>query len=96
MHINTRARLIRKRHAQVSWAQIALEYDLTKADVERVAAGKYDPADPVKRAKLGLGPRTCPKCFRKITVPQTVKTWRRLDDLKPRELLFLLEHRMEM
>lgn len=91
------ARLLKKLHRQArSWASIAREYDVKRAVVERIANAGYDPADPDTRAKLGLGPRTCPTCQQRVTVPKQVRTWRRLDDLKPAEVLYLLATRTEM
>jgi hypothetical protein len=91
------ARLLRKRHRETrSWARVASEFGVARAVVERIANGKYDPANPELRARLGLGPRTCPTCQQRITVPKAVRTWRRLEDLRPAELLYILTNRTEM
>jgi len=97
MTIRQLARLLKKLHRETrSWSRVASEFDVNRAVVERIANAGYDPADPVTRSKLGLGPRTCPTCQQRITVPKPVKSWRRLDDLQPAEILYLLAHRTEM
>lgn len=91
------ARLLKKRHRETrSWARVAHEYGVARAVVERIANGSYDPANPELRARLGLGPRTCPTCQQRITVPKQVRQWKRLDDLKPAEIIYLLATRTEM
>lgn len=91
------ARLLKKRHRETrSWARVASEYGVSRAVVERIANSNYDPANPQLRARLGLGPRTCPTCQQRVTVPKQVRTWKRLDDLKPEEVLYLLATRTEM
>lgn len=91
------ARILRKSHRETrSWSQTGKAYGISKAMAYRIAKEDYDPADPQVRASLGLGPRTCPTCQQRITVPKRVRTWKRLDDLKPAEVLYLLATRTEM
>lgn len=97
MGIGTLARILRKRHSQTrSWARVASEFGVSRSVVERIANGSYDPASPQLRLRLGLGPRTCPKCQQRVTLPKPVRKWKRLDDLTTNEILYLLATRTEM
>jgi hypothetical protein len=68
----------------------------------KIANQNYDPADPEIRSRLELGPRPCPTCHRKSTVPREDRPAPRhgkfgwMIDLKSDELLSLLEGREVM
>ncbi len=97
MTLGNLARMLRKSHRETrSWASTGEAFGISKAMAYRIANENYDPAAPQVRARLGLGPRTCPTCQQRVTVPKQVRTWRRLDDLKPAEVLYLLATRTEM
>jgi hypothetical protein len=63
-----------------------------------IANGK-DPKNPITRAQLGLAPHeSCGQCWRfnkyiKRALPDKITRW---DQLSPKTLLFLLEHREEV
>lgn len=83
-----------------SWRVIAREdyHDLIKpGTLNRIAksGGRYFPADPEIRELFGLPLKMCKTCRQKITVPRRVKTYRRLSDLRPDEVLYLLKNRSE-
>lgn len=97
MKIHIIARSLRKSHKSThSWRKTGAAFGLTAGMAYRIAYQQYDPADPTIRERLGLGPRPCPTCHRKQTIPQQVKTWRRLDDLTAAEIRYLLERREVM
>lgn len=57
-----------------------------------IAERGKDPTDPELRKALGLGPRPCPTCKRKITAPRKVKP-KAISAMSIKELSYCLEHR---
>lgn len=91
------ARKLRKSHRQTrSWKNTGNDFFMTKSMAYLIAVKKYDPPDGDIRARFHMGPRTCPTCEQRITVPRQVRKWRRLDDLSKNEILYLLATRTEM
>lgn len=88
-----------ERKGNRSWREVAKDVDLCglfkPGTLSSIAKGDYFPTDPTLRELLGVGPKVCETCRQKITRPRKVKLWRRLEDLKPQELLYLLNNRTE-
>ena len=89
------SRMLKQSHRKTrSWNKTGKAFQMTGGMAYRIAMEGYDPASPSLRIGLGLGPRVCPKCQRRITVPrQGVK---RIADASPAELLWRLNNRRPM
>jgi hypothetical protein len=103
MNIRQLARLLRKDHRIThSWDLTGKNFNISKGMAYHIAKQKHDPADPEIRELLGLGPRPCPTCHRKATVPSVDRPLPRrgkfgwMLDVKPDELLSLLDGREVM
>jgi hypothetical protein len=81
-----------KRHEidKLTWRQISDEIGINPSYVFNYAVHGIEPTNPEIRAKLGLK-KICKTCKRQIK--DMPKTYRHLDDLKPSEVLYLLNHR---
>lgn len=92
MNIGTLSRILKKSHRKTrSWNKTGKAFHMTGGMAYRIAFEGYEPADPVLRNALGLGPRVCPKCERKITTPR--KAPKRIFDMSAKELLWCLNNR---
>lgn len=95
MKISQLAKLLKKSHKKTkSWPKTGRAFHMTGGMAYQIAMHGYDPANPTLRVALGLGPRICPKCKRKITVPGRAP--RRIFDMLTKELLWRLQNRTEM
>lgn len=95
MNIRILGRILDKSHRKTrSWNKTGSAFHITGGMAFRIAREGYDPANPIIRVGLGLGPRVCPKCRRKITVPQRAS--KRIIDMDTKELLWCLDHRIKM
>jgi hypothetical protein len=96
------ARLLRKSHRKTrSWAKTGEAFEINKGLAFKIATQDYDPADPSIRERLGLGPRPCPTCHRKQTVPRgprpkPIRKFGWMWDVKPQSLLEMLNRREVM
>ena len=92
MNIHKLSKLLRQSHKKTgSWNVTGKAFHMTGGMAYKIANQGYDPANPILRNALGLGARLCPKCKRKITVPN--RSAKRIFDMSPKELLWRLEHR---
>jgi hypothetical protein len=98
MNIRQLAQQLIKEHKKArSWQIVADAHSLTKGEAFAIAVKKHDPADPKIRARLGLGPRPCPTCHRRRTVPRPEARRRpSLFDYPRDELLDMLNNRQVM
>ena len=100
------ARLILKTYRRTrprSWQRTADEFnkkygaDKSKGWYLKIATQGYDPASQEDRHTFGLGPRPCPTCHRRITVPCTEHVNRtRISDMTTKALLHALNNREEI
>lgn len=93
-------RLLREKLAAGSWRALHEQKypNIPAGTLCRIATseGEYTPRRLDFRETLGLGSLPCPTCNHRITHPKIIRTWRHVSDLKPEELLFVLEHREVM
>ena len=95
MNLGTLSRILKKSHKKTrSWNKTGKAFHITGGMAYRIAMEGYDPANPVMRIGLGLGPRVCSKCHRKITVPSRAP--KRIADISSTELLWRLNNRKVM
>ncbi len=94
MKIAQLARKLKKHHAEShSWQKTANAFGVEKSVAHGIALRGYDPADQATRKTLGLGPRICPSCKRKATVPRTYKP-KPISRQSRKELLWSLQNRV--
>ena len=92
MKLSKLSRLLKQSHRKTkSWNITGAAFHITGGMAYRMAMDGYDPANPTIRVALGLGPRVCSKCKRRVTVPQNAP--RRIFDMSPTELLWRLKNR---
>jgi hypothetical protein len=92
MNIRQLGHLLKKSHRKTrSWNKTGKAFHMSGGMAYRIAFEGYDPADPTLRNALGLGPRVCPKCQRKVTVPRVAP--KRIFDMPANELLWRLQNR---
>jgi hypothetical protein len=74
----------------ISLNSIGVTFGICAAEVKRILRKGYYPG-PKVAARLGL-PVKCPACKRRAPKP-VIRTYRRISDLSPADLLWVLEHR---
>lgn len=93
-------RLLREKKVAGSWRNLQEDKypNIPAGTLCRIATseGEYTPRRKEYREALGLGSLPCPSCHRRITHPRIVRPYRHISDLKPEELLYVLEHREVM
>lgn len=95
MNIGLLGRILEKSHRKTrSWNKTGSAFHISGGMAFRIAKEGYDPANPFIRIGLGLGPRVCSKCKRKITIP--LRAQKRIVDMEAKDLLWCLEHRKKM
>ena len=98
MKIGVLARVIKKHYRRShSWRLTSQAFGMSKVLAYRIANNDFEPKLPATRERLGLDPiRVCPKCNRRIKKNLRLVPWHRLIDLRPDQVLWLLEHREVM
>jgi len=92
------ARAVQKHYKKShSWRLTGQAFGMNKALARKIALLGFEPHRPETRERLGLDPiRICPKCHHRIKKNLRLVPWHRLSDLKPDQVLWLLEHREVM